>query len=129
MELRDEQRDSWKPYVDSGDLTLEEVPEALIDQTRQEVSRRLSDQDCTVLVLAKQRKAITLSGDQLLVKEYRKRGEEAHGILWLLDENERAERHTPRELHDLLVSIMKINVWLPARECKLRVERWRNYQT
>ena len=123
-ELRDKQKLSWQPYIETGQLALEEVPEELISQIRSEVSSRLSDQDCTVIVLAESHKAIILSGDRTIAMTYRKRGYETHGILWLLDENESTGRHQPAQLHEFLTAIMAVNDWLPANECKLRIERW-----
>ncbi|MTB51861.1 hypothetical protein [Lewinella sp. W8] len=124
-ELRAEQRNSWQPYVDAERIRLEEVEQSAVDELREEVSRRLSDPDCTVVVLAETRQAIIVSGDRLLVKAYRKRGREAHGILWLLDENERINRYTASQLHHLLTEIRKVNQWLPAKLCEERLSRWR----
>lgn len=123
-ELRDSQKLLWQPYVDSGELTLEEVPEELISQMRRDVSARLSDPDCTVLVLAELKQAIILSGDQPIVRAFRSRGKEAHGILWLLDQNELAQRYAPEELHAFLSAIIKINDWLPVKECQSRLRKW-----
>jgi len=123
-ELRNSQQLSWQPYIDNGNLTLEEVPEELISQMRSDVSARLSDPDCTVLVLAELKQAIILSGDQPIVKAFRNRGKEAHGILWLLDQNELAQRYAPEELHTFLSAIIKINDWLPIKECQSRLRRW-----
>ncbi len=123
-ELRDSQQQLWQPYVDSGELALEEVPEELIAQMRSDVSSRLTDPDCTVLVLAELKQAIILSGDQPIVKTFRSRGKEAHGILWLLDQNELAQRYTAAELHTFLSAIIKINDWLPVKECQARLRKW-----
>jgi hypothetical protein len=123
-ELRNGQQLSWQPYIDSGELTLEEVPEELIAQMRSEVPAKLSDPDCTVLVLAELKKAIILSGDGPIVKTFRSRGKEAHGTLWLLDQNELAQRYVPEELHAFLSAIIKINGWLPVKECQYRLHKW-----
>ena len=117
-ELKPEQRKSWKPYVDEGRLTLEEVPIELIADLRESVPMGLSDPDCTVIILAEEREAIIVSGDRLLVNTYRNRGKEAHGILWLLDENDRVERYDAGQLHAVLTAIMAVNQWMPAELCR-----------
>jgi len=125
-ELKPEQRVSWKPYVDDGRLTLEEVSPELVAELRASVPAGLSDPDCTVIILAERREAIIVSGDRLLVKTYRNRGKEAHGILWLLDENDRVERYDAVQLHAILTAIMKVNQWIPAELCQERLELWRS---
>lgn len=124
-ELKDEHQQSWQPFVDDGRIALEDVGQEAVTQLRESLSRRLSDPDCTVIVLAETKQAIIVSGDQMIVKAYRKRGHEAHGILWLLDENERMQRYTARELHRLLSEIRKVNQWLPAQLCQDRLTRWK----
>jgi len=124
IELDDPEQEAWQPFVESGDLLLEEVPENLITQMRRQVSRRLSDPDCTILVLAELKQAIIISGDQPIVKTFRKRGREAHGILWLLDQNEAEQRYSLPELHACLTAIMEVNSWLPLAECQARLKRW-----
>ena len=123
-ELRPNQRRSWQPYIERKDLRLEEVPSDLIEAMRREVSSSLSDEDCTVLVLAEQKKAIILSGDRAIVKTYRKRGKNAHGILWLLDEHATRQSCTPTELQIFLRELMRVNEWLPIKECQQRLRSW-----
>ncbi len=123
-ELKDEHQTSWQPYINDGRISLEDVDQAAVNALRESVSRRLSDPDCTVIVLAETKQAIILSGDRMIVNAYRKRGREAHGILWLLDENERRQRYTARELYRLLSEIRKVNQWLPAKLCQERLARW-----
>lgn len=123
-ELRLSEQASWQPFIDAGDLSLEEVPEELITEIREEVSARLSDEDCTIIVLAELKQAIIISGDQPLVKTFRKRGKKAHGILWLLDQNEASGSYAPQELHACLLAIMGVNEWLPIEECQARLKRW-----
>lgn len=125
FELKDEHRQSWQPFVDDGHISLEDIDQEAVDALRESVSRRLSDPDCTVIVLAETKQAIIISGDRMIVKAYRKRGREAHGILWLLDENERLQRYTARELYRLLSEIRKVNQWLPAQLCQDRLARWK----
>lgn len=123
-ELSAPQRQSWHPFVRANRLVLEDAPEDAIIHLREEVSRGLSDPDCTVIVLAELRRAIILSGDRLVVKTCRKRGREAHGILWLFDENRRIDRYAARDLHRLLSDLMAVNTWLPVRACQDRLDRW-----
>lgn len=123
-ELRDKQRAMWQPYIDDGGLALEEVPEELVTQMRKEVSAGLSDPDCTVLVLAELKQAIVLSCDQPIVRTYRDRGKEAHGILWLLDQNEISQRYSAEELYSFLKAITEVNNWLPVKECQIRLKKW-----
>jgi len=115
---------SWLPFIDAGDFSLEEVPEELITEMRGQVSARLSDEDCTILVLAEIKQAIIISGDQPIVKAFRKRGKKAHGILWLLDQNEAGGSYSHPELHACLLAIMGVNEWLPITECQARLKRW-----
>jgi hypothetical protein len=124
-ELKDEHQQSWQPFIEDGRVSLEDVDQEAVDTLRKSVSRRLSDPDCTVIVLAETKQAIIISGDRMIVNAYRKRGHAAHGILWLLDENERMERYTAEELHRLLSEIQKVNQWLPAKICKERLVRWK----
>ena len=123
-ELLGVQAPGWQPYITAGRLSVVEADEATTARIRQEAAQRLSDVDCTVLALAIDKTAILVSGDQLIVKHYRRQGHEAHGILWLLDQHEAARTLVESELYHILGSIMAINSWLPARECNRRMRRW-----
>jgi hypothetical protein len=64
-----------------------------------------------LIVLAETKQAIIISGDRVIVNACRKRGREAHGILWLLDENERVQRRLTGK------TISPASLVLPTYQC------------
>ena len=84
----------------------------------------LSLEDCSVLQLAIQMKAILLTGDNKLRNHAIKSKLEAHGVLWLLDllvEETILDHATALACLDRLI---KTNPRLPVDECQRRQKMW-----
>jgi len=84
----------------------------------------LTLEDCSVLQLAMQMKAILLTGDNKLRNHATKCKVEAHGVLWVLDllvEETLLDHATATEC---LNKLTKTNPRLPVDECEKRLKMW-----
>ena len=91
---------------------------------KQGSSPALSLQDCSVLLLAIERNAVLLTGDNRLRREATEAGVRVHGVLWLFDQLVGNGILPPAEATERLRILKTINPRLPADECEKRFKRW-----
>mgnify|MGYP001408303658 CR=1 FL=1 len=91
---------------------------------KQRSSPALSLQDCSVLLLAIERNAVLLTGDNRLRREATEAGVKVHGVLWLFDQLVGNGILPPAEATERLRILKTINPRLPADECEKRFKRW-----
>lgn len=124
FELVEDHRQMLTAYILNRSLVVAPIDEIRVREIRTLESRKLSDPDCTVIALAEAVNGMLLSGDQKVIKVCRKYQLHAHGILWLFDEWIARQVCSPAQAHTWLSLIMRINTWLPARECLERLKQW-----
>ncbi|MBC7345411.1 MAG: DUF3368 domain-containing protein [Clostridia bacterium] len=83
-----------------------------------------SPKDLFALVLAKDLKAILLTGDRLLCKAAEAEGVTVHGTLWILDMLITRRIILPREAAAALRKMLSSGSRLPEQECQARLKRW-----
>jgi predicted nucleic acid-binding protein len=81
-------------------------------------------EDCSVLQLALQKKAVLLTGDNKLRNHANKCKVDAHGILWLMDLFLEEKLLNFATAADCLDRLMKSNPRLPNDECQRRKKIW-----
>jgi hypothetical protein len=116
-----------KAYVERGELkvrtfTAAEVMALVKFKAIQPPS--LSLEDCSVLQLAIEKKAILLTGEKTLMNTARRANIEAHGILWLFDLMLEKEVLTVKVAIKAMEKLMETNPRLPIDECQKRLRKW-----
>ena len=81
-----------------------------------------STPDLIALSVCQQRDWILLTGDGNLRKAALAEKVRCHGIFWILDQLE--SYVSPEQLHDSLTNIMAAGAFLPAAECRKRLDKW-----
>lgn len=81
--------------------------------------------DCSALYLARKLDALLLTGDKPLRLEAERRGVEVHGTLWIMDMLVSHDILSPGETASRLRRLLAAARFLPARECEIRLHRWR----
>ncbi len=92
-----------------------------------EVSKGLSNQDRSILFVAQHLRKDTFSvitNDKLIRNWCIKESIEVHGFLWLLDALVEKKILSHTSAAHYLLSLMRINQWLPQQECKMRLDNW-----
>lgn len=90
----------------------------------------LAVHDCFALALAEQTEdCILLTGDSALRRIASGRGIEAHGVLWMVDELERTNLATARQLYDGALRLIEQDslVFLPKDELRQRIRRFQRF--
>jgi len=89
----------------------------------------LAVHDCFALALAEQTaNCILLTGDSALRRIASGIGIEVHGVLWTIDELERASLATARQLYDALCLLEQDSlVFLPKDELRQRIRRFQRF--
>jgi len=72
--------------VQAGKLNVVEVGDKLLAITEMDVARGLSTEDRSALWLAEQLQGTLLTNDGVLRREAEKRGNQVHGLLWLIEQ-------------------------------------------
>lgn len=90
--------------------------------------RNPSRVDLFALVLAKDLKAILLTGDRHLRKAAEVEKVEVHGTLWLMDQLVKNRIIKPLEAINALNTICTNNGRLPRGECEKRIKYWENLE-
>lgn len=85
----------------------------------------LSLNDVFALATAKREGLTLLTGDNKLRSAANREKVDVHGTLWVLDRLVEDSIISPPAAADALEKIMATNTWLPARECRERLARWR----
>lgn len=87
-------------------------------------SGKLSPQDVSVYIYAKQINAMILTSDRRLRNEAESKGFEVHGVLWVFEQLLEEKLMKPKKATEKLKELMKINTWLPTDECEKRIDIW-----
>ncbi len=96
--------------------------------TSLDVPRGLSDTDRSLLWYSRQLSPnpfLLLTSDNLMRKWSLNHQIEVHGIFWLFDQMVENQYLYKKEALELLMQLMRINQWLPAKECELRQKAWK----
>lgn len=122
-ELRPEQAASVRNWVSVvSEFTIDEVSDlGLLD-----LSGGLSNADKSVIWQTNQMSDpfIVLTGDNLIRKWCTSNEIEVHGILWILDQLIDRNLLSKNEALSFLFRLMRINQWLPPKECEIRIKTW-----
>ena len=128
-ELHDHQKAALEPYIDGGQLQVQEISEEqLIEIIKIRMERpSLSEQDCSAFYQAQYLEATLITSDNTLRKFAKVKKLDVHGHLWVFDQMVIAETLSPAlasfKLDELCDSINpKLN--LPKKECELRKKKW-----
>lgn len=125
-EILDFTKEEWRLVEGAGmithDLTAKEIGQALTLKGR---NPGLSANDCCCLVTTLAHVGILLTGDSLLRKVATEKGVRVHGVLWVIDELDRAQVCSK----SLLVRALRIwqddrTVFLPRQEISNRLDRF-----
>jgi predicted nucleic acid-binding protein len=118
----------WGERLVALGLRVEEVTEAGVGNALRYRQQRgaLSVPDSFALALAREREWLLLTGDGQLRELAAGENVECHGVLWLLDMMEEAGTPGIQPLHDGLAALAAHpRCRLPAREIRIRLERYR----
>jgi len=128
-ELLDEQQEALRPYVEAG--RLEVCPLSGTDMvevfTMRTQHARLSEQDCSAFLKARQLGAILLTGDNALRRLAQRENQEVHGHLWLFDRLVESEILSParaKEKLKVLCDVINPRLGLPKEEVERRLIMW-----
>jgi predicted nucleic acid-binding protein len=102
-------------------LTSDQLREVFVMKAQY---NRLSIGDVGAFLLARDMKAVLLTGDGLLRSLAESTGVAVHGVLWALDELEIAELLTGPALAASLHRMLDEGARLPTDECESRFRRW-----
>lgn len=103
------------------DMTPDEVQEVL---SLREKYNRVSVSDLFCLVLARNRKAILITGDQPLRKAAEAEGARVRGTLWMLDEMVSSRIIPGIKAAEALKRMIAGGGRFPPEECRKRLKRW-----
>jgi predicted nucleic acid-binding protein len=114
-------------FVEIGKLKIREISITEIETFKDlpVQTQKLSINDLSLYFYALELKeCMILTGDNRLRKEAEKIGFEVHGVLWVFEEmvvhNILEKKLAVQKLEEL----MKVNLWLPVRECEKLIEVW-----
>lgn len=120
--------EQWRkvsPLVDAGLIRLRTFDEAemrAVVLTSREL--RVAVPDASAFVLAKQLRAILLSGDSDLRRAAEASKIRVHGVLWVFDQLIRAEVLQPRDAASRLQRLLDGSSFLPKLACEERLRQW-----
>jgi rRNA-processing protein FCF1 len=122
----EEQQKQIQLLIDAGKLILRSIE----SQTWPEIKvfsdqHRVSIPDACVWKVAKEEKAVLLTGDSKLRKAALATGVEVHGVLWILDELIKSNQIILSKACEALDVMEAKNAFLPRDECDKRRELWR----
>ena len=115
------------PFVESGQLhvvVLNDVELMALLDFKEQQPAALSIQDCSVFLLAIEKQAILLTGDNRLRTQAEKSAIEVHGALWILDLMVERKILAQSEAISCLQHLMEANKRLPEAECQKRLKIW-----
>lgn len=119
------QRTVIQKFVDDNSLTVLSIADISKIYDEMKIHPALSSQDCSVLITAREKNAVLLTGDNSLRKIAAAEGLEVHGVLWVLDVLLDKGIISSNTAHDKLSDLMKINSFLPLDECNKRLNKWK----
>lgn len=128
--------ETLSPYITDKKLDVHEIDatemSSIFDlKNASTTSSKLSLQDCSVWLYAKNTNARLLTGDFRLRKAAEKDGIKVSGILYVLDTIEHHKAASAKKLSKSLKQIMSKNkqARLPIDECVKRINKWDNQKT
>lgn len=128
-ELYLHQQETLLPYIDNGELIVEEVsPDDLVEIFQIMALRpTLSDKDCSAFHQARKRQATLITSDNTLRKFAIDQQLEVHGHLWVFDQMVEAATISPKRASEKLTELCEIinpKLALPNHECSKRIRKW-----
>ncbi len=126
-ELDSDQQTNIQKFVETGKLKIREISISEIETFKDlpVQTKKLSINDLSLYFYALELKeCMILTGDNKLRKEAEKIGYEVHGILWVFEEMVNNSILKKQLAVQKLEEIMKVNLWLPAKECEKLIEVW-----
>lgn len=102
-------------------LSIEDISKIYLEKQKHP---KLSVQDCSVLIAAKEQNALILTGDNHLRKTAINYQIEVHGILWIFDKLVEKSFISLKLACIKLTELLSFNNRLPINECNLRLEKW-----
>lgn len=126
-ELDPDQQTNIQKFVETGKLKIREISISEIETFKDlpVQTKKLSINDLSLYFYALELKeCMILTGDNKLRKEAEKIGYEVHGILWVFEEMVNNSILKKQLAVQKLEELMKVNLWLPAKECEKLIEVW-----
>jgi predicted nucleic acid-binding protein len=124
---RDPQAAAVLPFVASGMLEIVSLTGEQLSLCVQHYGHlRIGIADSSVILLAKERKALLLTGDRRVTREGRVAGIEVRGLLWIFDELVARTILPPKLAAIKLRAVLDAGAFLPEDECERRLEAWRS---
>ncbi|MCP9762172.1 hypothetical protein [Lacihabitans soyangensis] len=126
-ELDIEQKAKIQTHIDSNRLKIREIELSEIETFKGLTvqTKKLSIPDLSLYFYAKELKEfMILTGDNKLRKEAEKLGFEVHGVLRVFEEMVNQKILQKQLAVQKLEELMKVNLWLPVRECEKLIGVW-----
>jgi predicted nucleic acid-binding protein len=119
------QKEHIQSFIEAELLQLEDVPPEWWREAA-ELSMKLgiSIPDSSVWILAREKRAILLTGDSKLRRNAQAEGIEVRGILWVLDHLVDTGRLKPEIAANSLAQMISGGAFLPVDECAKRIRMW-----
>ena len=114
-------------FVEIGKLKIREISIAEIETFKDlpVQTKKLSINDLSLYFYAFELKeCMVLTGDNRLRKEAEKIGFGVHGVLWVFEEIVNRNILEKQIAVQKLEELMKVNLWLPVKECEKLIEVW-----
>ena len=127
-ELDPNQQGYIQKFVEIGKLKIREISIAEIETFKDlpVQTQKLSINDLSLYFYALELKeCMLLTGDNRLRKEAEKIGFEVHGVLWMFEEIVSHNILEKQIAVQKLEELMKVNLWLPVRECEKLFEKYK----
>ncbi len=127
LEIQEEaQKKILKPFVDAGLLIVEALtPNELTTAVNMREKHRISIEDASVLILAKRKQALLLSGDAALRKTAEAEGITVHGILWIFNRLVNRALLTTTDAIIKLEALQTSGTFLPPALCNQQIHEWK----
>jgi predicted nucleic acid-binding protein len=126
-ELDPNQQSYIQKFLEIRKLKIREISIAEIETFKDlpVQTKKLSINDLSLYFYAFElRECMVLTGDNRLRKEAEKIGFEVHGVLWVFEEMVSYNILEKQIAVQKLEELMKVNLWLPVRECEKLIGVW-----
>jgi predicted nucleic acid-binding protein len=120
------QKSIIQDFISNSKLSILSIDDINKIYSEKQKYPRLSIQDCSVLITAKEQNALILTGDNHLRKTANTYQIEVHGILWIFDELIDKGFISFKLAYIKLTELLSFNKRLPINECNLRLKKWEN---
>ncbi len=111
-------------FISNANLLILSIEDINKIYSEKQKHPKLSVQDCSVLIAAKEQNALILTGDNHLRKTAIDYQIEVHGILWIFDKLIEKGYISFKLACIKLIELLSFNNRLPINECNLRLEKW-----